>query len=455
MTAWRCRTGMLLACGFVLTLLAFSPSGSADELDDRKDRVTARIDSAEEHLDQSSAELAAEDQRLADAVSNLAAARTSLARTGGELVAAQALDRRMQVELSGAVNELSRARAALASSQASVSRGKDAMRAIVVHQHASGGSGLMAISTVLSTQDTVDLTYKLTSYESVLDAQAATLARLTASQVMQEVRESAFEQLKREVAARRAAAAANLEKTARLEARAQRTASRVESLVTLRSEARRAAAHARAEDLRQLEQLEEEKAHISGLLKQRAEQARRAAEQARKAAEEALRAAEAAAEGKAAERREPSGPKPTVRPDVPGPVATAAVSGLASPVDGYLTSPYGMRFHPVYKVWKLHDGTDFGAACGTPVRAAADGTVISMYYNSGYGNRVIVDHGLRAGVGLGTTYNHLSGFSAFVGQQVRQGDVIGYVGTTGASTGCHLHFMVFEDGATVDPMSWL
>jgi murein DD-endopeptidase MepM/ murein hydrolase activator NlpD len=114
-----------------------------------------------------------------------------------------------------------------------------------------------------------------------------------------------------------------------------------------------------------------------------------------------------------------------------------------------------MRFHPVYHRWALHDGTDFGAACGTPIHAAARGTVIAVYFNEGYGNRVIMDNGFHGGVGLGTAYNHLSAYSTFVGQKVKRGDIIGYVGTTGYSTGCHLHFMVFENGATVNPMHWL
>jgi murein DD-endopeptidase MepM/ murein hydrolase activator NlpD len=114
-----------------------------------------------------------------------------------------------------------------------------------------------------------------------------------------------------------------------------------------------------------------------------------------------------------------------------------------------------MRLHPVYKRWTLHDGTDFGAPCGTPVYAAAKGTVLAVYYNAGYGNRVILDNGYHSGVGLGTAYNHLSSYATYVGQKVERGDVIGYVGNTGYSTGCHLHFMVFENGATVNPMGWL
>jgi murein DD-endopeptidase MepM/ murein hydrolase activator NlpD len=114
-----------------------------------------------------------------------------------------------------------------------------------------------------------------------------------------------------------------------------------------------------------------------------------------------------------------------------------------------------MRMHPVYHRWTLHDGTDFGAGCGTPIHAAASGTVIAMYYNEGYGNRVIMDNGWYRGAGLGTAYNHLSRYSTHVGQHVQRGDVIGYVGTTGYSTGCHLHFMVFRNGATVNPMGYL
>jgi murein DD-endopeptidase MepM/ murein hydrolase activator NlpD len=129
---------------------------------------------------------------------------------------------------------------------------------------------------------------------------------------------------------------------------------------------------------------------------------------------------------------------------------------LAWPVsDPYVTSPYGMRLHPILNYWKLHDGTDFGAGCGTPVYAAASGTVVSAYYDSAYGNRLTISHGPIGGVGLSTSYNHLTSFVVGSGDQVRQGDLVGYVGTTGWSTGCHLHFMVYENGSTVDPMAWL
>jgi murein DD-endopeptidase MepM/ murein hydrolase activator NlpD len=106
-------------------------------------------------------------------------------------------------------------------------------------------------------------------------------------------------------------------------------------------------------------------------------------------------------------------------------------------------------------VRKLHDGTDFSAACGTPIHAAAAGTVIERSYDGGYGNRLIIADGFHSGVSLSTAYNHLSRYRVDAGDRVKRGEVIGYVGNTGYSTGCHLHFMVYENGTTVDPMSWL
>ena len=114
-----------------------------------------------------------------------------------------------------------------------------------------------------------------------------------------------------------------------------------------------------------------------------------------------------------------------------------------------------MRRHPITGVYKLHDGTDFSAGCGTPIRAAAAGTIIEQYYNAGYGNRVILNNGIKRGASVVTTYNHLSRYAKGRGAHVSRGEVIGYVGSTGYSTGCHLHFMVIANGRTTNPMGWL
>ena len=127
---------------------------------------------------------------------------------------------------------------------------------------------------------------------------------------------------------------------------------------------------------------------------------------------------------------------------------------LALPVSAPVTSSYGMRLHPILGYWKLHDGTDFGAACGTPIRAAASGVISEKYFNAGYGNRLFIDHGSINDRIMTTAYNHLSGYAVSVGQRVSQGQIVGYVGTTGYSTGCHLHLMLWVNGSMVDPMRY-
>lgn len=127
---------------------------------------------------------------------------------------------------------------------------------------------------------------------------------------------------------------------------------------------------------------------------------------------------------------------------------------LSFPVGAPITSGFGMRFHPILHYWRLHAGTDFGAPCGTPVYAAADGVVLRASWAGGYGNQLIIDHGFVHGVSLATGYNHLSRIVARRGS-VHRGALVAYSGTTGLSTGCHLHFEVFVNGVHVNPMGWL
>ena len=120
-----------------------------------------------------------------------------------------------------------------------------------------------------------------------------------------------------------------------------------------------------------------------------------------------------------------------------------------------ITSPYGWRIHPIYGYWGLHDGIDFSAPCGTPMHAGAGGTVISEYYSSVWGNRLYLDVGEVNGKRMTLIYNHISSYKARTGAHVGRGDVVAYSGTTGWSTGCHLHFTVMLDGTAVDPAPYL
>jgi len=124
---------------------------------------------------------------------------------------------------------------------------------------------------------------------------------------------------------------------------------------------------------------------------------------------------------------------------------TPSAAGLIWPVQGPITSPFGWRWG------RMHQGIDIGAATGTPIRAAAAGRVIYCGWEEGYGNLIVLDNGGD----LATAYAHQSALAVSCGQDVSQGEVIGYVGCTGHCTGPHLHFEVRVNGNPVDPLGYL
>lgn len=178
----------------------------------------------------------------------------------------------------------------------------------------------------------------------------------------------------------------------------------------------------------------------------REEEARRV-EAARQAAVAAARAAAAAAAAAAASAADAG-------------AASAAPGGAPSPSGawvrpsaGYVSSSYGYRVNPYSGVYAFHAGTDVGAGCGYPIYAAASGTVSYSGWNGGYGNFISIGHS----GGISTSYAHIvnGGLLVSRGQSVSAGQLIALVGTTGGSTGCHLHFEVRRSGATVDPVQFM
>jgi murein DD-endopeptidase MepM/ murein hydrolase activator NlpD len=122
---------------------------------------------------------------------------------------------------------------------------------------------------------------------------------------------------------------------------------------------------------------------------------------------------------------------------------------MASPVNARITSGFGYRRHPILGYRKMHSGIDFGAPYGAPIYAATDGVITYAGRKGGYGNFVQINHG----GGLATGYGHMSRIAARPGQRVRQGQIIGYVGSTGLSTGPHLHYELYRNGAAINPLS--
>jgi murein DD-endopeptidase MepM/ murein hydrolase activator NlpD len=170
-------------------------------------------------------------------------------------------------------------------------------------------------------------------------------------------------------------------------------------------------------------------------------------EYAGEAAALAAQSSELAAQIQAAQAAPERTPQAVIAADIADdtPDDTPSASGFLWPVSGPVVSPFGIRWG------RMHEGIDISAGSGTPVAAAASGTVISTGYMGGYGNLVVIDHG----GGLATAYAHLSGYAVGSGQSVSQGQVVGYVGCTGHCYGDHLHFEVRVNGAAVDPLGYL
>jgi murein DD-endopeptidase MepM/ murein hydrolase activator NlpD len=215
---------------------------------------------------------------------------------------------------------------------------------------------------------------------------------------------------KQEVEVQRQAAAANLVRRQQLEQQAAASRAAVAALVASRTQAAVAARQVRAHDARKLQQLKKQEARIRRLILARAKQHK-------------------------------------------GGAFSGDTGGfLLRPVaNSYITSPYGWRKHPIYGYWGLHNGDDFHAPCGTPELASANGTVIAEYYSSVWGNRLYLDVGEVNGKAMTLIYNHISSYRAHTGERVSRGEVVALAGTTGWSTGCHLHFTVMLDGVAVDP----
>jgi murein DD-endopeptidase MepM/ murein hydrolase activator NlpD len=127
----------------------------------------------------------------------------------------------------------------------------------------------------------------------------------------------------------------------------------------------------------------------------------------------------------------------------------SAAQAMRLPVAASVSSGFGMRSHPILGSHRFHKGVDLRAAFGTPIRASADGRVAAAGWNGGYGREVRLDHGQ----GLQTLYAHMSRLAALPGQRVHAGEIIGFVGSSGLSTGPHLHYEVLKDGRPVNPLT--
>lgn len=193
---------------------------------------------------------------------------------------------------------------------------------------------------------------------------------------------------------------------------------------------------------RQYDEMMASSAEVARLIAQKEEERRREAERQRQAELAAQRANQAAQSGNVTEfGNDESG----------GYTMQSYGGGMIWPISGPITSEFGWRTHPIFGSQRFHSGLDIGGDYGVPIHAAASGVVIESGWIGGYGNTIMIEHGS----GIVTLYGHNESLAASVGQQVNQGDVIAYCGSTGNSTGPHCHFEVRLNGEPVSPWDYL
>ena len=387
------------------------PFAHADDLHDKKKKVHQQVQAADEDYDDASAALVKATKRLEAARVSLAAAERRLAETQGQLTAARVLDAQMQAKLAQAEAELAQAEQDVRDGKARLKEQRADIGRLAAADFQYGDPALMGLSVMLNSQNPEDLTTQMNTVDNLMSRESNAFDQLKATQALLRVQEDKVAKVRAEVAEQRRLAAANLVHVQQLEQAAAANQAEVAQQVALRSQAAAQARQIRQADLARLRQLKKREAKIQQQIL-----------------------------AKAAHDK--------------GGYAGDTGGFLYRPVPGAVTSPFGWRRHPIYGYWGLHDGVDFSTPCGEPMRAGGSGTVISEYYSSVWGNRLYLDVGRVNGKSMVLIYNHASGYKAHTGDRVGRGDVVAYAGTTGWSTGCHLHFTVMLDGNPVDPMQF-
>jgi murein DD-endopeptidase MepM/ murein hydrolase activator NlpD len=409
-------TAGALGVGAVSIPLA-APHAWADikHLRHQQSQAQHSVKNAQADLDESSRESRHAYAALSRSKADLRAARHDFRVAHAHVQAARDQLRKVRHQLQLAEARLERAKTNLQRGQQAEADQHEQLVNTVTSFYEQGDPQLMGFISLLGSATPDDLTSKQANNSLVLDSQDQILAGLKATQVLLGVQTDELAAARDQVASTQARAAANLAAKQQYQQQAIAAKQQVEKTVQARRDAFALARRARALDRAILarSQHRAERVHHD-LMAQIAKEQRH------------------------------------------GGGYTGTTQGLLMrPVNGPITSPYGYRINPVMHYYGLHDGDDFGAACGTPIWAAGNATVMSQYYSSVWGNRLYLNLGLINGKNVTVIYNHLSAYRSHVGEHVARGQVVGLIGTTGWSTGCHTHMTVMVNGTAVNPAPWL
>ncbi len=410
--------GAALTAGLTNVAQSAGPA-VADEVTDKQDKLADELRELRKDLEGTSDELVEAAVRLKTAESKLTEANARLDAAEIALEKANQRDAQLADELELAEAAVEKAQRELDARAEEERETKDRLAGIAREAYVS--SGMAGLSIALDAESPEQFADRMNVAENALRAQSQVIDRISVEQTETRAREAKLEAGRQRVAELKEESERVVEQRENATAAAQKATQEIGDLVDEREAAVNAIAARKAAEQKRINDLESEQDKLAQILRDRA------------------------AKADADANRGGGGG---------GGSSSGGGSGLSFPVSAPITSNYGYRFHPILNYRRLHAGTDFGAACGTPLRAAADGTIVRAGWSGGYGNQIVVDHGRIKGSNVATSSNHLSKIVVSSGQ-VSKGQVIGYTGTTGLSTGCHLHFEVYVNGSTVDPMGWL
>ncbi|MGP7960572.1 peptidoglycan DD-metalloendopeptidase family protein [Sanguibacter sp. A247] len=455
---------MLAVLLSAVLLAVLAPPAGADTLGDlekrqaaaekRKADADSTIETLEHDLEDTDDAMAAAYVRLTQVRADLGVAQAALDVAQARLTAAESEAKKLADRLVDAKAEEA-ALVAKIDEQAKLTKTTQASIAELARRAYRGEGAPDSMSLVVGAESATDFVNRYALSQAALRVQTNTLTDLQESEATAKNSQARLEAVRDTIAdlKKQADAAVVAAEKARTTAADKRRT--VEGLLAKEKadlaviEKRKTAQLASKAEAEQASQdLANDIQDIIGLTKKEKDRIRKAKAAARKKAEEEARRAaeEAKKDGKT-----PSNPAP---PSDPRPPAGKGFFSYPTKVP-HITSSYGYRLHPVLGYVRLHAGTDFRAYCGTAIYAAAGGTVVWAQYRGGFGNQVLVNHGEVGGRNLMSSYNHFSRFAVSSGQKVKKGQLVGYSGTTGTSTACHLHFELYVDGQTVNPMSML
>ncbi len=407
------RVSIAAVCAACALLLSSLGVATADT-DTDKDKVDAAVAAAGDDLRAANAKVEAAIQALDEARKLLPEARARLAEARQEATEAEEADRRAQAELEQATAAAIRAEQERAEVEFQIKDLQSRVGNLAREVYQNGA--FADFDLLITAESPTELADRAAAIDAVSRVNNQTLARMAEIRAELALKEARLEALRIQVDEMRQLAAIALKKANIARDKAAAAKARVDALVAQRATALDVASAERARVLKQYKTVQAEQNRIAALL-------------ARQAAAEAARLAR----GKSLNFT-PTGEQGFVWP-IPG---TTVGQGV------------GPRIHPVYGYASCHTGVDMGAPAGTPIRSTASGVVVANATGGPYGNHTLISHGN----GVFSMYAHQSRFGAEEGQTVDAGDVIGYVGSTGYSTGPHLHFEIHLGGTPYDPMGW-